>query len=135
PIPVPFIAISQEVAAAVQGGMGQRLGAQLQVFGAVQWLAEGNLSTREIFTRLERLSGYSLYACTRRGTELLDGVPVPPPGLRGLIPATVSSPPTVPGGYVLPVTGAGGPAGYILALESPAATPAGVSVVQPIAPA
>src|SRR5436305_10944265 len=44
PIPVPFIAISQEVAAAVQGGMGQRLGAQLQVFGAVQWLAEGNLS-------------------------------------------------------------------------------------------
>jgi purine catabolism regulator len=39
----------------------------------------------------------------------------------------------VPGGYVLPVTGAGGTAGYILALESPTATPAGVSVVQHIA--
>src|SRR5262249_46912728 len=74
PIPVPFMAISQEVAAAVQGDTGQRLNAQLQVFGAVQWLAAGNLTTREIFTRLERLSGYSLYACTRQRTQLLDGV-------------------------------------------------------------
>jgi hypothetical protein len=38
--------------------------AQLQVFGAVRWLAAGNLSTQEIFARLERLSGYRLYACT-----------------------------------------------------------------------
>ena len=64
PIAVPFMAISQEVAAAVQGDTGQRLNAQLQVFGAVRWLAAGNLSTGEIFARLERLSGYRLYACT-----------------------------------------------------------------------
>jgi purine catabolism regulator len=55
PIPVPFIAISQEVAAAAQGDMGARLNAQLRVFGAVQWLAAGRLSAREIFGRLERL--------------------------------------------------------------------------------
>ena len=36
PIPVPFMAIAQEVAAAVQGDTAQRLNAQLQVFGAVQ---------------------------------------------------------------------------------------------------
>jgi PucR family transcriptional regulator, purine catabolism regulatory protein len=36
------MAISQEVAAAVQGDTGQRLNAQLQVFGAVRWLAAGN---------------------------------------------------------------------------------------------
>jgi PucR family transcriptional regulator, purine catabolism regulatory protein len=60
PIPVPFIAISQEVAAATQGDVGARLNAQLSVFGAVQWLAAGRLSVREIFGRLERLSGYSL---------------------------------------------------------------------------
>jgi PucR family transcriptional regulator, purine catabolism regulatory protein len=133
PIPVPFIAISQEVAAATQGDMGARLNAQLRVFGAVQWLAAGRLSAREIFGRLERLSGYSLYACTLQGAPLLDGVPVPLPEHADLIPRTQPSPPTVPGGYVLPVTGPRGPAGYVLALESPEAAPAGVSVVQHIA--
>ncbi len=133
PIPVPFMAISQEVAAAVQGDTGQRLNAQLQVFGAVQWLAAGNLTAAEIFARLERLSGYTLYACTLRRTPLLDGLPVPPPSCADLIPGTVTSPPTVPGGYVLPVTGPRGTAGYILAMESPDAAPGGVSVVQHIA--
>ena len=133
PIPVPFMAISQEVAAAVQGDTGQRLNAQLQVFGAVQWLAAGNLTAAEIFARLERLSGYSLYACTLGRTRLLAGLRVPPPEYADLIPATVTSPPTVPGGYVLPVTGPRGTAGYILAMESPSAAPAGVSVVQHIA--
>lgn len=133
PIPVPFIAISQEVAAAAQGDVGARLNAQLRVFGAVQWLAAGRLSAREIFTRLERLSGYSLFACTLHGAPLLDGVPVPLPEHGDLLPRTLPSPPTVPGGYVLPVTGPRGPAGYILALESPKAVPAGVSVVQHIA--
>jgi purine catabolism regulator len=133
PIPVPFIAISQEVAAAAQGDMGARLNAQLRVFGAVQWLAAGQLSTRQIFTRLEQLSGYSLYACTLQGAPLLDGVPVPLAEHTGLIPRTQPSPPTVAGGYVLPVTGPRGPVGYILALESATAAPAGVSVVQHIA--
>ena len=133
PIPVPFMAISQEVAAATAGDTGQRLNAQLQVFGAVQWLAAGNLSAREIFARLERLSGYSLYACTLHRGPLLDGVPVPPPESAHLIPSAPISPPTVPGGYALPVSGPRGTVGYVLALESPDATPAGVSVVQHIA--
>jgi purine catabolism regulator len=134
PIPVPFMAISQEVAAAVAlGGAGQRLNAQLQVFGAVQWLAAGNVSATEIFARLERLSGYSLYACTLGRKTLLEGLRVPPPEYADLIPDTVTSPPTVPGGYVLPVTGPRGTAGYLLAMESPSAAPAGVSVVQHIA--
>jgi PucR family transcriptional regulator, purine catabolism regulatory protein len=133
PIAVPFMAISQEVAAAVQGDTSQRLNAQLQVFGAVRWLAAGNLSTGEIFARLERLSGYRLYACTTRRGPLLDGVPVPPPGQAKLIPDTPTSPPTVPGGYVLPVSGPRGTVGYILAMETAGAAPAGVSVVQHIA--
>jgi purine catabolism regulator len=133
PLPVPFMAISQEVAAAVQVDTGQRLNAQLQVFGAVRWLAAGNLSTPEIFARLERLSGYTLYACNTRLGPLLEGVPVPPPGHARYVPATPASPPTVPGGYVLPVSGPRGTAGYILAIERADATPAGVSVVQHIA--
>ena len=133
PLPVPFMAISQEVAAAVQVDTGQRLNAQLQVFGAVRWLAAGNLSTREIFDRLERLSGYRLYACTTGRRPLLDGVPAPPPEHAKLIPTTPTSPPTVPGGYVLPVSGPRGTVGYILAMEAADAAPAGVSVVQHIA--
>jgi purine catabolism regulator len=133
PLPVPFMAISQEVAAAVQVDTGQRLNAQLQVFGAVRWLAAGNLSTQEIFARLERLSGYRLYACTTQRGPLLDGVSVPPPQHAKLIPGTPTSPPTVPGGYVLPVSGPRGTAGYILAMETADAAPAGVSVVQHIA--
>jgi purine catabolism regulator len=133
PLPVPFMAISQEVAAAVQVDTGQRLNAQLQVFGAVRWLAAGNLSTREIFARLERLSGYTLYACNTRLGPLLEGVPVPPPEHAKYVPATPASPPTVPGGYVLPVSGPRGAAGYILAVERADAVPAGVSVVQHIA--
>jgi PucR family transcriptional regulator, purine catabolism regulatory protein len=134
PIPVPFMAISQEVAAAVTlGGAGQRLNAQLQVFGAVQWLAAGTFSTAEIFARLERLSGYALYGCTLGRTPLLEGLRVPPPEYADLIPDAVTSPPTVPGGHVLPVTGPRGTAGYLLAMESAAAAPAGLSVVQHIA--
>jgi PucR family transcriptional regulator, purine catabolism regulatory protein len=133
PLPVPFMAISQEVAAAVQVDTGHRLNAQLQVFGAVRWLAAGDLSTRQIFARLERLSGYTLYACTTRLGPLLEGIPVPPPEHQKLIPDTPASPPTVPGGYVLPVSGSRGTAGYILAMESADAVPAGVSVVQHIA--
>ena len=133
PLAVPFMAISQEVAAAVQVDTGQRLNAQLQVFGAVRWLAAGDLSTQEIFARLERLSGYRLYACTTGRGPLLDGVPVPPPDQARLIPGTPTSPPTVPGGYVLPVSGPRGTAGYILAMETAGAAPAGVSVVQHIA--
>jgi PucR family transcriptional regulator, purine catabolism regulatory protein len=133
PLAVPFMAISQEVAAAVQVDTGQRLNAQLQVFGAVRWLAAGDLSTGEIFARLERLSGYRLYACTTQRGPLLEGVPVPPPDQAKLIPGAPASPPTVPGGYVLPVSGPRGTAGYILAMETAGAAPAGVSVVQHIA--
>src|SRR5262249_60210162 len=64
---------------------------------------------------------------------LLAGVPVPPPAHAKLIPGTPTSPPTVPGGSALPVSGPRGTAGYILALETADAAPAGVSVVQHIA--
>jgi PucR family transcriptional regulator, purine catabolism regulatory protein len=133
PIPVPFMAIAQEVAALVQADTAQRLSAQLQVFGAVRWLATGELSTAAIFARLERLSGYALYACTPKRQPLLEGVPVPPDELAHLVPTAATSPPTIPGGYVLPVSGARGTAGYILAYEKSDARPGGVSVVQHIA--
>jgi len=134
PLPVPFIAIAQEVAAAVQGDVRQRLGAQLQVFGALRWVASEDVDAAEVFRRLERLSGYALYLCSPQHRSLLPGVPVPEERHRGLLPTGVGeAPPTVPGGYVLPVPAPGGAAGYLLALERSGARHAGLAVVQHIA--
>lgn len=133
PLPVPFIAIAQAVAGAVQADLGQALSAQLQVFGALRWLTTENLGVSEIFRRLEALSGTTLYLCTPDGRPLLDGVPAPPADLRPLIPDIPDGPPTVPGGYVLPVPAPGGPVGFLLALKRPGVTASDLAVVQHIA--
>ncbi|WP_211267328.1 PucR family transcriptional regulator [Nonomuraea candida] len=130
PLAVPFIAISQEVAAALQEDASHRLGAQLQVFGALRWLAAEDLDTATLFKRLERLSGYDVYLSTRSGRPLLPGVPVPP---LDVLPAEPDAPPTIPGGFVLPVSAPGGPAGHLVAFEREGARPAGLAVVQHIA--
>lgn len=131
PLAVPFIAIAQEVAAAVQADARQRLGAQLQVFGALRWLASEGLDTAGLFRRLERLSGYEIYLTTPQGRPLLPGVAAPPPGVR--LPASMDAPPTIPGGFALPVPAPGGPAGFLVAFEREGARPAGLAVVQHIA--
>jgi PucR family transcriptional regulator, purine catabolism regulatory protein len=133
PLSVPFIAIAQEVAAAVQADSTQRLNAQLQVFGAVRWLTSGELDEEQVFARLARLSGLRLFICTVSGTPLLPGVPVPPPELRQLLPSSSDAPPTVSGGFVLPIPVAGGSAGYLLAMEQEGVANAGLAVVQHIA--
>ncbi|RBQ15191.1 PucR family transcriptional regulator [Spongiactinospora rosea] len=131
PLAVPFIAIAQEVAAAVQEDPRQRLGAQLQVFGALRWMASEDLDTATLFRRLERLSGYQVYLCTPQGRPLLPGVPVPPD--PAVLPASPDAPPTIPGGFALPVPAPGGPAGFLVAFEREGARPAGLAVVQHIA--
>ncbi|MBB6375026.1 purine catabolism regulator [Pseudonocardia eucalypti] len=135
PLSVPFVAIAQEVATK-QDTEGHRLGAQLQVFGALRWLTEERLSAAEIFGRLERLSGYTLYLCTPQGRPLIPGVPAAPPTEAGaLLPPSPEkqAPPTVPGGFVLPVPAPGGTAGYLIARARDGARPAGLAVVQHIA--
>ncbi|MFC7588971.1 PucR family transcriptional regulator ligand-binding domain-containing protein [Nonomuraea antimicrobica] len=104
PLAVPFIAIAQEVAAALREDAGERLAAQLQVFGALRWLAAEDLDTATLFKRLERLSGYDVYLSTRHGLPLLPGVPVPP---LDVLPAEPDAPPTIPGGFALPVSAPG----------------------------
>ncbi|MEV4223498.1 PucR family transcriptional regulator ligand-binding domain-containing protein [Nonomuraea sp. NPDC049725] len=130
PLAVPFIAIAQEVAAAVQEDARHRLGAQLQVFGALRWLAAEDLDTATLFKRLERLSGYDVYLCTPQGRPLLPGVPVPS---LDALPSAPDAPPTIPGGFALPVPAPGGPAGFLVAFEREGARPAGLAVVQHIA--
>ncbi|WP_377268963.1 PucR family transcriptional regulator [Peterkaempfera sp. SMS 1(5)a] len=131
PLAVPFIAVAQEVAAAVQEDARQRLGAQLQVFGALRWLASEDLDTAQLFRRLERLSGYQVHLCTPQGRPLLPGVPVPPD--PAVLPASVDAAPTIPGGFAVPVLTPGGTAGFLVAFEREGARPAGLAVVQHIA--
>lgn len=133
PLSVPFIAIAQEVAAAVQSDMHRRLSAQLQVFGALRTLATEDLGVAELFARLERLSGYRLYLSTATGRRLLPEVPPPPPELARLLPSSFEAPPSVPDGYVLPVPAPGSPAGFLLAIERPGVVTAGLAVAQHIA--
>lgn len=133
PLQVPFIAIAQAVAAAVEADLGEDLSAQLQIFGALRWLAAEGLGVADIFARLEALSGFSLYLCTAGGRPLLPGVPAPPEELAHLVPATPDGPPTIPNGYVLPVPAPSGPAGFLLARRRPGIASAGLAVVQHIA--
>ncbi|MCQ8191291.1 PucR family transcriptional regulator [Streptomyces rugosispiralis] len=130
PLAVPFMAVAQEVAAAVQEDARHRLGAQLQVFGALRWLTSENLDTATLFGRLEKLSGYDIYLCTTQGRPLLPGVPAPD---ASVIPGSADAPPTIPGGFALPVPSPGGPAGFLIAFEREGARPAGLAVVQHIA--
>lgn len=133
PLPVPFIAVAQAVAAAVNVDLAEDLSAQLQVFGALRWLTDEGLGVTDLFQRLEVLSGYALYLCTADGLPLLARVAAPPPELRHLVPETTDAPPAVPGGYVLPVTAPGGPDGFLLAITRPDVTAAGLAVVQHVA--
>ena len=126
PTAVDAISISFLVSLAVfipaSGWLGDRLGGKRVLLAAIA-----------LFTAASALCGLASSLGELHRTQLLEGLRVPPPEYADLIPATASSPPTVPGGYVLPVTGPRGTAGYLLAMESPSAAPAGVSVVQHIA--
>ncbi|URM90869.1 PucR family transcriptional regulator ligand-binding domain-containing protein [Streptomyces sp. MRC013] len=140
PLSVPFVVIAQEVAAAVMEGAQQRLGPQLQVFGALRWLAAEDLDTPALFRRLERLSGYDLYLSTPRGGPLLPGMPpvpdpavLPRPGTLAPGSPAADVPPTIPGGFLLPVPAPDGPAGFLVAYEREGARPAGLAVAQHIA--
>lgn len=133
PLSVPFVAIAQEVAAAVQEDSLHRLNAQLQVFGAVRWMAQDAMEQRDVFARLEQLSGYQLFVSTPSGRQLLEGVPAPSAEVAALVPDSPDAPPSIPGGYALPIPAPGGPAGYLVAIEKPGANPAGLAAVQHIA--
>ena len=55
---------------------------------------------RDLFDRLAKLSGYSLFLCTKSGRPLLTGVPVPPAELQERLPEEFDAPPGIEGGYV-----------------------------------
>lgn len=130
---VPFIAISQEVAAQNQVVAQRRLAAILRLFGTLRGVASEGLGNRELFVRLEALSGYRLAVCSRAGRPLLEGVPVPAPDVVDALPATDESPPRIGGGYAVTLPVGGEVQGYLVAQERPGAEPMGLAAIQHIA--
>jgi purine catabolism regulator len=132
-ITVPFIAISQEVAAANQALLQRRLQSHVRIFATLRSVAGQDLTPAVLFAELERLSGYRLYLTSPAGRPLLGGVPAPPPELLPLVPASPEVPPGIQGGYVVPVPLGGRATGFLLAMERTGAEPAGLAAVQHIA--
>lgn len=133
-IEVPFVAIAHAVAAATQGDAQQRLLTHLRIFDTLRAATSEGLEPRELFRRLEELSGCRLYLSTTSGRPLIDGVPAPPPELaREHLPRVPGQPPWIHSGYVISIPLGGRTAGYLFALEREGAGFAGLTAAQHIA--
>ena len=131
---VPFIAIAQEVAAHTQVGAQARLATLLRLFGTLRNVAAEQLGNRELFARLEELSGYRLAVCSRAGRPLIDGIPAPPAEIVERLPATDESPPRIAEGYAVTLPAAGHVQGYLVATPRTGTTSQmGLAAVQHIA--
>lgn len=131
---VPFIAIAQEVAAHTQVGAQARLATLLRLFGTLRDVAAEQLGNKELFARLEELSGYRLAVCSRAGRPLIDGVPAPPAEIVEQLPATDESPPRIAEGYAVTLPAAGNVHGYLVATpRTGLASQMGLAAVQHIA--
>jgi PucR family transcriptional regulator, purine catabolism regulatory protein len=130
---VPFIAIVQEVAAHTQVAAQARLVSLLRLFGTLRSVAAEQFGNRELFARLEELSGYRLAVCSRAGRALLDGVPVPPAEVVEQLPDSDEAPPRIPYGYAITLPVAGQVHGYLVATPRPGAAEIGLAAVQHIA--
>jgi len=130
---VPFVAIAQEVAAHTQVAAQARLARLLRLFGTLRRVAAEQLGNRELFNRLEELSGYELAVCSRAGRPLLERVPAPPPEIVERLPTTDESPPRIPDGYAVTLPVAGQVQGYLVATPRPGSAQMGLAAVQHIA--
>lgn len=131
-IEVPFLAISRVVAAANQDQTGHSLLTHVRIFDTLRTTTAQGLGVRQLFLRLEALSGYRLYVASPAGRPLIEGIPAPPSGIVAL-PREPGQPPFIPGGLVVSIPLGDRVAGYLVALERGDAQPAGVPAVQHIA--
>lgn len=133
---IPFITIAQEVASVTLSVNSARVKAQLDVFGAVRLLATDRLTPAEFVSRLARIARCSLYVCGPSGQPLLEGVEAPPEDVRAHVPADSEiRPPTLPGGFIVPIPGVDWIAGYVLAVALPTESSVDLAVTQHIATA
>ncbi|NLT05580.1 MAG: PucR family transcriptional regulator [Solirubrobacterales bacterium] len=136
PLEVPFLSIARMVADANQNSAQQRLLTHVRIFDTLRpdGPADG---PQRIFSRLEEISGYSLYLISVVGAPLISGFRRPPAdvveALGGEDFEPKSANPAVPGGFAVPVPLAQRPGTFLVALERPGVAPAGLGAVRHMA--
>jgi purine catabolism regulator len=133
PYELPFVAITRLVAAANERSARSRLLAYLRIFETLRTATSEGLAPRELFTHLEKISGFDLYLCSPERNPLIEGVAPPPNDVATDVPPPKNSSPSIPGGYIVPVYLFGRVVGYLVALERQGSDAAGLVAVQHLA--
>lgn len=129
---VPFSEVGRTVVAANEQSSQRRLMTHVHIFDSLRTRVVDGLSAAQLFARIEDLSGYNLYLATPRHEPLLAGVPVPPEAITSVLPTPLEQAVSVGDARALPVFVRGDLVGYVVAVERPGATPAGMVAIQHI---
>jgi purine catabolism regulator len=129
---VPFSEVVRTVVTANEQSSQRRLMTHIHIFDSLRTRVVDGLSAAQLFARMEDLSGYDLYLATPQHEQLLDGVSVPPEAITSALPTPVERALSIEDARVLPVIVRGDLAGYVVAIERPGATPAGIVAIQHI---
>lgn len=136
PLEVPFLSIARMVADANQNSAQQRLLTHVRIFDTLR--PDGPAAQpQDVFSRLEEISGYTIYLISVVGAPLISGFRRPPEeviaALGGEDFEPKSANPAVPGGYAVPVPLEQRPGTFLVALEREGETPAGLGAVRHMA--
>jgi purine catabolism regulator len=131
PVEVAFVDIARLVAAANDQSGQQRLVRHLQIFETLQEYQADTMRVEDFMLRLSEVSGFDISACSEAGHPILPGVPLPETD-ESPVPSD-RDPPTVPGGYRLPVVVAGRIAARVTMLRRADGFPAGLAAAQNLA--
>ncbi|MGH2944752.1 MAG: PucR family transcriptional regulator [Solirubrobacteraceae bacterium] len=136
PLQVPFLSIARMVADANQHSAQQRLMTHVRIFDTLR--PDGAPQTsRDIFTRLEGISGYRLFLVSATGAPLARGFRRPTDDVIAALNSPGFDPrsgrPAVPGGYAVPVPIERRQGTFLVALETDGAEPAGLGAVRHMA--
>jgi purine catabolism regulator len=129
---VPFSEVVRTVVAANEQSSQRRLMTHVHIFDSLRTRIVDGLTAPQLFARIEDLSGYDLYLATPRHEQLLDGVPPPPEEITRSLPTPVDRATSIGEARALPVIVRGDLVGYVVAVERPGATPAGMVAIQHI---
>jgi purine catabolism regulator len=130
---IPYLEISQLVAAANADTAQSRIATQLRIYDSLRSRVDRRRSLAELFSHLEDITGYDLYVVSDKGRSLFAELPDAPDSLPPRLPDLTDRSPTIPGGVGVPIPLADRTAAYLLALERDGGAAAGLGAIRHIA--
>ena len=130
---VPFIELSYLVANASDRSANGRLARHLKIFETLRYRNSTGSSVREIYSQLERVSGYRLALVSPAGTPLLRSWSWVPDDLELRPTERPRDLQLIPQGYVLPLVVGQRVTAYLVGKEHPDAEPGGLAALQHVA--